>query len=279
MKKYTKIFFALLPIFLLILLLICSKQAGEGVRQGLTLSFRAVLPALFPAMVLSGMVGELAESLPFPPALTVWITSHLCGFPLGVRTMTMSYRRGLLTQKQAVKLSACCANASPAFLITFTGELVLGSAKKGVLLFLGQVLISGFLFLICGALKDPIQREPEERPLLPVLTKSISAAAAGGLTLTAYITVFSVIAALLNELPGFRYFYGFLELSGGLAALPQNALQFFLAAAMVGFSGFSIFFQNASYLLEEQLPIWPLLAGKVFYGLCLPAIMSIFCFL
>ena len=155
-----KTIFTLLPILGLIVLLIYRQQAGEGVRQGLTLSFRAVLPALFPAMVLSGMVGELAESLPFPPALTVWITSHLCGFPLGIRALTMSYRRGLLTQKQAVGLSACCANASPAFLIGFTGEIVLGSTQKGLLLFLGQVLISGFLFWISGALKEPIRREP-----------------------------------------------------------------------------------------------------------------------
>ena len=156
------------------------------------------------------------------------------------------------------------------FLIGFTGETVLGSAKEGLILFLGQVLLSGVILLAGGTLKEKIERVPEEKPLLPVLTRSISAAAAGAVTLTAYITVFSVIAELLKGIPLFPYYYGFLELSGGLAALPDNELKFFFAAAIIGFSGVSVFLQNASYLIEERLPLMPLLAGKFFCGICLP---------
>ncbi len=260
-------------LFLLILLLVFGRKAGDGVRQGLTLAYTAVLPALFPAMVVCGMMGELAESLPLPSALTLWITSHLCGFPLGIRTLARAANRGIISRKQAIGLIPACANASPAFLIGFAGEVILGSAAKGVVLFLGQFLLSGLLLWAGGALKEKRDPLPEEKPLLPLLTGSISAAAIGALTLTAYITLFSVLAALLGNLPHFAFYYGFLELSGGLAALPDTNLKFALAAAMTGFSGLSVFLQNAAYLAEERLPVLPLLWGKLFTGICLPPLV------
>ena len=134
-----------LSLFLLVLLLLFGNQAGEGVKQGLILSVATVLPSLFPAMILSGMIGESAESLPLPPPLTIWLTSHLCGFPLGIRALTQSAERGIINRRQAIGLTASCANASPAFLIGFVGKVVLGSSALGVLLFLGQLLLSAVL--------------------------------------------------------------------------------------------------------------------------------------
>lgn len=257
-------------LLMLPVLLILSPQAGQSVRDGLALSFRAVLPALFPAMVLCGMIGELAESVPLPPALTVWITSHLCGFPLGIKTLSRAYHRGLLTHRQTVRLSACCSNASPAFLIAYAGEAVLGSRRAGILLFTGQLLLSLLLALLLGAFTGGRKPEPEDRALLPVVTGSIAQAALGSLTLTGYITAFAVISGLCRSVPGFDYLYGFLEISGGLAALPKGPLQLFLAAAMAGFSGLSVMLQNGAFLIEERLPLWPMFLGKCFYMICLP---------
>ena len=276
MKKYGKRLFVFLLIVALFYLVGVSKKAAVGVQLGLRTAVGSVLPALFPAMVLSGMVGQLAECLPLPPALTVWLTSHLCGFPLGVRTMTLSYRRGLLSQKQAVGLSAACANASPAFLIGLVGEVVLGSKALGALLFIGQLLLSALFLWISGALRAPLRKEPVDRPLLPVLTTSIAAAAKGGLVLCAYITLFSVLAVLLKGMPGFEYLYGFLEISGGITALPRNESTPFWAAAQVGFSGISVFLQNAAYLLEDDLPLWPMLISKMICGLFLPVFLVFF---
>lgn len=270
MKKYSKIIFVLLLLAGLAGLLLRSPQAGQGVKDGLTLSFRAVLPALFPAMVLCGMIGELAECLPLPPAATLWLTSHLCGFPLGVRTLMRGYRRGLISRSQAICLSVCCSNASPAFLIVYAGETILKDCKVGLLLLAGQLLISLFLAVLLGAFREKWVVPTTDRPLLPIATGSIAAAAQGALTLTGYITLFSVIASLFDDLPGFDFFYGFLEISGGLAALPTGPLQLFLVAAQVGFSGWSVMLQNGSFLLEEHLPLWPMLLGKCLYMLCLP---------
>jgi hypothetical protein len=86
MKKYWMTLFTLLLLSALPMLLLFGAQAGEGVRQGLQLAYRAVLPALFPAAVVCGILSEMMEYIPLPPAFTLWITSHLCGFPLGIKT-------------------------------------------------------------------------------------------------------------------------------------------------------------------------------------------------
>ncbi len=273
MKKHLKELFVCLLMVGLFYLVAVSKTAGEGVQRGLHTAVCSVLPALFPAMVLSGMVGELAECLPLPPAITVWLTSHLCGFPLGVRTMTLAYSRGLLTDRQAIGLSAACANASPAFLIGFVGRVVLKSSRLGILLFVGQLFLSAMLLLISGAAKGGLHPPPQDKPLLPILTRSIGAAAQGGLTLTAYIALFSVLAALLEGAPGFHHLYGFLEISGGVGTLPRNHHTAFWAAAQVGFSGLSVFLQNASFLVQVGLPVKELFWGKIFCGLCMPLVL------
>ncbi len=269
MKKYAKIIFTFLLLLMLPFLLLEGSRAGEGVRQGLNLAYRAVLPALFPAMVVCGMIGELSEYIPLPTAWTVWLTSHLCGFPLGIRTLTRTYHRGLLSRQQAVRLSACCANASPAFLVVYVGGKVLGNTREGVLLLIGQTLISLTIGIANGALKITAPPLAEEKSLLSVTASSVSGAVLGGLTLTGYITFFSMIAALAKELPFFSYLYGFLELTGGIRG------SFLLAAAMVGFSGCSVLLQNAAFLAEEKLPILPLVLGKFIYALGLPLLSAI----
>ena len=271
MKKYGNIIFTFLLLLLLPLLLLQGTAAGEGVRQGLELSYRTVLPALFPAMVVCGMIGEMVEYLPIPPCYTLWFTSHLCGFPLGIRTLTRATHRGLLSHPQAERLSACCVNASPAFLILYVGKNVLGSARLGILLCVGQLLLSLGLATMLGALKNGVAIPPEKRPLLSIAAESLSTAAQGGLVLTGYITFFSMLAALCRPLPAFRYFYGFLELTGGIGAIPYNNL--LLVAAMVGFSGVSVLLQNASYLLPERLSLRPMIFGKCLYTLLLPPLV------
>ena len=265
-------FFTVLLLFLLLLLTLFSPTAGEGVRRGLKLAYTALLPALFPSMVLCSMIGDLADYFPLPPSITVWISSLLCGFPLGIRTLIQGYNRGLFTREETLRLSACCSNASPAFLITYIGEGVLGSRKIGLSLFLGQLMISLILGLLLGVFHCSKPSEPIEQPLLAVITKSIAAASAGSVQLTGYITLFAVVSALFKPLPIFSYFYPFLELCGGIGGVPANG-RLVISAAAAGFSGVSVLLQNGSYLVEKDLSILPMLISKIAYALLLPLLI------
>lgn len=269
MKKFAKIIFTFLLLYLLPILLWKGSLAAEGVRNGLTMAYRNVLPALFPAMVVCGMMGEISEYIPLPTAWTVWLTSQLCGFPLGIRTLTRTYQRGLLSKEQTLRLSACCANASPAFLVIYAGEKILRSTQEGILLLSAQIFISFLIGLFGGAFKTTFSPPPATKSLFTAVVSSFSAAATGGLVLTSYITFFAMIAALLQRLPYFDTLYGFLELTGGLRGGP------YLAAAMVGFSGCAVLLQNAAHLTEADLPLWPLITGKCIYALGMPLILWI----
>ena len=267
-------FFTALLLLLLLCLTLFSAQAGEGVRQGLLLSYRALLPALFPSMVLCSMIGALADQIPLPPSITVWLASLLCGFPLGIRTLTQGYHRGLFTKEETLRLSVCCSNASPAFLITYIGEGILKSREAGLCLFLGQLLISLNCGLLLGVFHQNRPLVPKEQRLMLVITESIAAGAAGGVQLTGYVTIFAVVASLLNGFAFFDYFYPFLELCGGIMQLPAKG-GILLAAAAAGFSGLSVLLQNGSYLAKEGLSILPMLWGKVAYGLLLPFLVTL----
>lgn len=217
------------------------------------------------------MIGELADHLPLPAAATVWLTAQLCGFPLGIKTAVHAYQRGLIDAEQCLRLSRCCANASPAFLIGYFGGVLRGDRTAGLLLYGGQLAISFLIAFRQGIFSGEPPMPQQRRSFTELLTESIGGAASGCLTLTAYITVFSAIATLCTKLPFFPRWYGFLELTGGISALPPIPLWY--CGIMVGFSSLSVFLQNASFLVGAGLSPRPMLLSKLIYagGLALAA--------
>ncbi len=268
MKNATKLILILILLFLLLGSILVSRPLGNGVRAGLELSYRFVLPALFPPMVLCGIIGEWIDAIPLPPSVTLWITSNLCGFPLGIRTVTQCYRRGLIGREQAIRLSACCSNASPAFLIAYLGNNLLHDFQIGVYLYAAQLLVSFNVGAFLHIFQGSAVKQNSYTPFLTTVTKSFTSAAAGSLSLTVYITFFSAISALLENLPSGAYLYSVIELVGGLSKLPHQP--FYPIAALVGFSGISVMMQCGTYLIENDLPLWPMLRAKLLYGILLP---------
>ena len=273
MKKYLKIGFIWLLPLLFPLLMVFGNQASEGIQCGLQLAYQSVLPALFPSAVVCGMLAELLEYLPLSPNRALWITAQLCGFPLGIKSLCRAHQRELIDRKTAIALSACSANASPAFLILYVGGKLFGNIKIGVLLFLGQVFISFSIALFNGALRSCPKALPPEQSLFSVWGGSIGNATSGCLILTGYICLFSAVAAIMNGFSLFRFVYGFLELTGGIAKVLPDEL--FLCSSMVGFSGISVLLQNASFLAQARLPIRPMIYSKIIYGLSLPLFIYI----
>ncbi len=271
MKKYLKISFALSLLFSFPLLMIFGQQASEGVRIGLQLAYRSVLPALFPAAVVCGILAEVLEFIPLPVNHSLWITAQLCGFPLGVKSVCRAYQRELIDRRTAVALSYCSANASPAFLILYIGGKLFGDLKIGVIIFATQCLISFFIASFNGAFIPCNHSKQATDSLFIILGNGISNAALGCLGLTGYICLFSAISVPMECFGWFRYIHGFLELTGGISKL--NSDQLLLCSAMVGFSGISVFLQNASVLAQAHLPIAPALYGKLLYGFLMPLLL------
>ena len=266
MKKYGNLIVISACMLAFPLLLVYGQALGQGVKNGLTLAYRAVLPSLFPAAVVCAVIGEMAEALPLPPTVTLWAQSQLCGFPLGIKTVARAFQRGLLDREQAIALSRCCANASPAFLINYVGAGILGDTRYGLLLWGGQLAISFLIALRGGIFKGKRILFSDRRPIVGLLAEGIASAAVGCLNLTGFIVFFSALATL----PGVGWVHPFLEVTGGIGRL--NVGQLGWAGILIGFSGLSVLLQNAGYLAAEGLPIGPMIQSKFLYALALPLI-------
>ncbi len=109
-----------------------SRLASLYVLEGFNVWASRALPALFPFMVLSGLIIrlELAERVvkAFTPVLGrlyhasstacyVMLTGFLCGFPMGARTIAELYERGRLSKRDGKWLLSFCNNLSPAYVM------------------------------------------------------------------------------------------------------------------------------------------------------------------
>ena len=112
----------------------CSYSA-----LALQLWFEKMIPALFPFMVLSGLIVRLdlgkTITRPVYPLIgsifrisrtmcTTLLTGFLFGFPLGAKTIAEQYSLGQLSKPQAQYLLSFCNNIGPVYLLSFALPLL-----------------------------------------------------------------------------------------------------------------------------------------------------------
>ena len=216
-----QVFFCLMSTFCFVLILRNSDAAIEYLGRGLTLCARAVIPSLFPFMVISELLvssgaGEALGRL-FSRMMrrifgisgagaSALFLGSMCGFPVGARTAVALYDRGVISRSECQHLFTFTCNPSSAFLITAVGVSLYDSRALGVTLYcvvLGCGLLTGFLARFF--LRSP--HEPTENPHFPSglhavgvesFTGAVSAAATGMLTVCAYVIFFSALTGVLG---------------------------------------------------------------------------------
>ena len=119
----------------LLLLILDSRTALQGAREGLDLCFRSVVPSLFPFLVLTGMLTSSVSGLKLvflrplgrwmgipQGAEGIFLTGILGGYPAGAQSVHQAYKAGQLTKEDARRMMAFCNNAGPAFLFGILGS-------------------------------------------------------------------------------------------------------------------------------------------------------------
>ncbi|MBQ7794988.1 MAG: nucleoside recognition protein [Lachnospiraceae bacterium] len=111
-----------------------ADYVTEGARYGLLLWYNSVVPALFPFMVLSGLIVSgggvqiLMEPVyrllrPFLPITKdgcyVLVSGLLCGYPMGAKTCADFVRDGQITEHEGRFLMAICNHPSPMFVLGY----------------------------------------------------------------------------------------------------------------------------------------------------------------
>ena len=275
-------------------LLLFPKGAASGVREGLRLSGTAVIPALFPFMVLTRFLFSTVKfSCPnwlssamgrvFGVGGTVFpalLCSFLGGYPVGVSVLTEDYRAGRLTQQETEQALLFCNNSGPGFFVAVVGAVVLQDVTEGLLLYAIHVcaaLLCGRLFARKGAPIIRVKKVPEA--LLPpsqAFLNAVTGTCQVLLQVSGLICVFSVAAALLKNVllpcfpliePYIPLISGLLELSNGVMSLPASGSSFVLAAFFTSWGGLCVHLQAMS--LWQPLGLHPkgYFFSKLLHGL------------
>ena len=281
--------------------LFCPAACADGVREGLSLAAAQALPALFPFFVISELLTRcgFAELLSFrlparlyglpsaaSPALLLGLIG---GYPVGAAAVCALYEQRILSRDAAERLGCLCNCAGPGFCIGLVGLGVFGSARTGALLYAIQLAAALAVGLCFDRTPLPALPHRAEQPACTSFSAAFCAAvrqAAGtALTVTAFLTIFSVLLRLVSplfaQLPCGSAIDGMIELTNGLdalAALPlPRPARLTLASFLLGFGGLSVQFQIRALAEAHDLPLRGLSAAKLLHGGFAAALTALLC--
>ncbi len=270
--------FVYMSLFIILLFFKNSDVASRWVSDGLLLCAKKLIPSLFPFMVISSLVvssglGRVISRILKKPVRLLFglgeecasalLIGWLCGFPLGAKCASELYGNDRITIEEYNRVLCVCSTPSPAFLISAVGSSMLGDKKYGIWLYalsLISALCVGVFLKIKSpvACSSPLCAPPQDgrSGFAKTLTRAVSDAAVGMLSVCAFVVFFSAFLGALEASLSFlalsdtahSLMFCFFELTSGLSKIcslnSENA--FPLCALAVGWSGLSVHFQTMS---------------------------------
>lgn len=213
------LFLTLAIVYFLVKPQLCIEAATEGAK----LFVKAILPTMFPFMVVCNMIINLDGikiyskvlgplickplNLSYPCSFAL-VASFLCGYPLGAKYSTELYKNQMISHKEFLRLLNIASNIGPLFLIGAVGTSMLGNTSLGYLLLIPNYLsciVIGILTIskkeepIAPPKQTPSPLTPQSKNLGEVIRNSIQDASLNVLVLCGYVIIFSVIINMIKE--------------------------------------------------------------------------------
>lgn len=275
---------------LIILFVLDLKNSMDAAIDGCKLWFSAILPTIFPFLVIcnllisydgiklySKILGPLfCRPLGLSKASAFPVTaSILCGYPLGAKYCSDIYKAGYIKKEEYIRLLNIATNCGPLFIIGPVSTAMLGNIKLSYIL-----LISNYLSpLIIGLFTRNKKSISYSEVTLPSnvntnfgakFKNSINDAVKTSITIGAFIVIFSVIISIIKNNAYINIAFYQLEL---ISNLPKNSLYSLFLGSIEITNGCNLI--SASNLgLCLKLSIISLLCS--FSGLCIIAQVSSF---
>lgn len=269
--------------------LIFPHQSAEGVRNGLELCLKSVIPSLFPFMVISAFLVQsnmTAKADRFLSPVTrllfrqpgcagsVIFLSLIGGYPVGAGLVGQLYESKKITLSQGQRLLLFCINPGPAFVISCVGVQMLSSQKAGVILFASVTVSSLILGFLTRFMSDPPEEPVKtEKDSMGDLSQSFVLSAAKStnsiLMICGWVIIFSTVSALIKTagLPDSAALFTdcILEVTNGcfnsIGVLPVSAI-----AGIIGWSGLCVHCQIMPALVRLKLNYKYFLTGRIICG-------------
>lgn len=289
------LFSAVFLIFLIYNPALCTL----GAAKGLSLWYKQVLPALFPAMAAASFlisrksIQAALKHLPFP-ASAAFLSGLLCGSPMGALTCSGLYASKLLSQRSARWIVCFVQLPSPLFLSGFVASTLLALPAKmrfifllcAYLPFLASFLLCTLLFLLKPAAKYSISLEKDIQKVAspePSLNDICDTCLLLLVRIGVLLMFFSILSEFLNSAAPQSavqtLLIGMLEMTTGISKISSlNTLSLRYKSAiclfLLGFGGICVHIQVRQAWQQSDFPIFRYILVRFLFGLC-----SSLCFL
>ena len=282
--------------FLLACFLKYPSFAASSVRQALDVCALRLIPALFPALILCGILQRSGFpdwlARPITPlfrrvfrlpgcSASAFLLGALAGFPIGAITSRALCESGQIHHEDAERLCAFTNNAGMAFCVGGIGAALYRDPSVGWRIYFSQLASSILIGILLG-LGRPLPEEETPMtissvPTSKIFVDSVAESALTMLKICAFAIFFGVIgdsvrAVIISLVPDGRWLcalaLSFCELtkaSGMFAELPAYSEA--LCAFAVGFAGLSVHMQIASVLSGSRIRSGLCLKCKLLQGI------------
>lgn len=289
------LFSAVFLIFLIYNPALCTL----GAAKGLSLWYKQVLPALFPAMAAASFlisrksIQAALKHLPFP-ASAAFLSGLLCGSPMGALTCSGLYASKLLSQRSARWVVCFVQLPSPIFLSGFVASTLLALPANMRFIFLlcaylpffASFLLCTLLFLLKPAAKYSISLEKDIQKVAspePSLNDICDTCLLLLVRIGVLLMFFSILSEFLNSAAPQSavqtILIGMLEMTTGISKISSlNTLSLRFKSAiclfLLGFGGICVHIQVRQAWQQSDFPIFRYILVRFLFGLC-----SSLCFL
>ncbi len=255
-----------------------------GVSDGLRICAAAIIPSLFPFMVISDFVirsglADLAGRfinpvtrlffrLPGSAGCAV-VMSMLGGYPVGAKMTAQLLEDGSINRNQAKRMMLFCVNAGPAFVIGTVGTVIFSSRKAGIILYLSMIvssLIMGFASRFFSGNEIDIKiKTPEFRS--GVFSQSVMQGVNSTLMLCAWLLLFSCVGSYLKKLPdGIAQYTNLITEVTGACISACGRYPVSIQALIMGWSGICVHCQLLPSIKETQVKYLHFVVSRIVHG-------------
>lgn len=254
----------------MLVLILDTKTAIAGAREGITLCLFTVIPSLFPFFVLSGLISSCFVGKPIPAlrplgrlcgvpngAESLLLLGLIGGYPIGAQGVYQAYKSGQLRRADADRMLGFCNNAGPAFIFGMASALFAVPTAP-----LALFLIHGMSAILTGMLLP--KKASAACQIVPAQALTVPQALERGVrtmgNVCGWVVLFRVILTFSQRwflwlLPpeAQTLLSGILELSNGcvaLQAIPLQGTRFLLCTCFLSLGGLCVATQTASVVKD-----------------------------
>ena len=248
------------------LLILDAKCAATGVAEGIALCLETVIPALFPFLLLSPMLIAYVPNLSVFRILgrflgmpsgsePIFLTSLLCGYPVGARMVANARKAGQLSREDAQRMLAFCNNAGPAFIFG-VGSAVFSDKWIPWFLWLIHILSA----MLVGSILPGKSRKhyTATSKSIPTFRSNLEKSIVTMAHICGWIIVMRIVQSFLDRwilwlLPQWVQVLlcGTLELANGcigVRSVNNPVMKFLMMTGFLAFGGISVHMQTASVI-------------------------------